>query len=171
MHRRLRRLFRFYLKLVRHPGTPESLGRGVAAGLFVSFPLPAGHMLAAFPLAMLVRGARGAALLATWAVNPLTVSVVYPAQCYLGSFIIGDLLSYTEIKQLVAEFIADPSWSSICTLGGELIVAFFVGGLLMGGLAAVIGYFLTTAMARRYRIRRAERKKESVFKDMADARD
>lgn len=163
MHKQQRRLFRFYLKLMRHPDTPESLGRGVAVGLFSAFALPAGHMLAAFPLAMLVRGARGAALLATWVVNPITIPVIYPAQCYLGSFIVRDLLSYPEIKQLVAEFIADPSWSTICTLGGELIASFFAGGLLLGGLAAVVGYFLTTVMARRYRVRRGARKKIALL--------
>lgn len=148
------RLLKLYLKLVRNPGTPESVGRGVAAGLFVSFLLPAGHMLLAFPLAMLVRGARGAALLATWVVNPITIPLIYPAQCYVGSFIIGDLLSFPEIRQLLSDVMAAPSWSSVCELGGELIASFFAGGLILGIAAAVIGYFLTTGMVRRYRTRR-----------------
>lgn len=143
---------------MRNPGTPESVGRGVAAGLFSAFIIPAGHMLLAFPLAMLVRGARGAALLATWVVNPLTVSVIYPAQCYLGSFIIGDLLSYPEIKKLVLDAMTNPSLKTAGTLGGELIVSFVVGGILLGALAAIPGYFCTIVMVQRYRARRIRRK-------------
>ncbi len=147
---------------MRHPGTPESVGRGVAAGMFSAFIVPVGHMLLAFPLAMLVRGARGAALLATWIVNPLTISVLYPVQCYLGSFIIGDPLSYDLIKRLVLDAMTEPSLKTAGTLGGELIISFFAGGLLLGVLTAVPGYFCTIIMVRRYRARRAGRKKSRI---------
>lgn len=149
---------KFYLRLMRHPGTPESVGRGVAAGIFSAFIVPAGHMLLAFPLAMLVRGARGTALLATWIVNPLTISVIYPVQCYLGSFLIGDPLSYGLIKQLVLDTMIHPSWKTAGSLGGELVASFFAGGLLLGILTAMPGYFFTTVMVRRYQTRRAGRK-------------
>ncbi len=145
---------KFYLELVRHPGTPESVGRGVAVGLFAAFIVPAGHMLLAFPLAVLVRGARGVAVLSTWIVNPLTISVVYPVQCYLGSFLIGDPLSYTLIKKLVMNFFDNLSWETAWALGGELIASFLAGGLLLGAITAVIGYFLTIGMVRRYWARR-----------------
>lgn len=139
---------------MRHPGTPESIARGVAAGLFSAFIVPFGHMLLAFPLALLVRGARATALLATWVVNPLTVTVLYPVQCYIGSFLIGPPLSYELIKRLVLDLHNNPSMETAGALGGELFASFFAGGLLLGGLSAAIGYFLTQAMVRRYRTRR-----------------
>jgi uncharacterized protein (DUF2062 family) len=145
----------FFLRLIQHPGTPESVGRGVAVGLFSAFIIPAGHMLLAFPLAMLVRGARGSAVLATWIINPLTLSVIYPVQCYLGSFMIGNPLSYDLIKQLVTDFFDNLSWKTAWALGGELMASFFAGGLLLGAVVAIIGYFFTTEMARRYRARRS----------------
>jgi uncharacterized protein (DUF2062 family) len=148
------RLLKLYLKLVRHPGTPESVGRGVAVGLFSAFIIPAGHMLLAFSMAMAVRGARGAALLATWVVNPLTIPVIYPVQCYLGSFIIGDPLSYTLIKKLVSDVHHNPSMKTAGALSGELLASFFAGGLLFGVITAFVGYFCTTEMVRRYRTRR-----------------
>jgi len=141
---------------MRHPGTPESVGRGVAAGIFSAFIIPVGHMLLAFPLAMLVRGARGTAVLSTWIINPLTISVVYPVQCYLGSFMIGDPLSYSLIKKLVVDFFDNLSWKTAWALGGELMASFFAGGLLLGTVAAVASYFFTTEMARRYRARRTD---------------
>ncbi len=158
MRKRSGRSFKFYLRLMRHPGTPESVGRGVAAGLFTAFVVPVGHMLVAFPAAMLVRGARGAAVLSTWIINPLTVSVIYPVQCYLGSFIIGRPLSYALMKQMVLDAVHHPSLKTAGALGGELVISFFAGGILLGTLAAIIGYFCTTAMVRRHRTHRAARK-------------
>lgn len=155
MRKRPKKSAEFFLQLIRHPGTPESVGRGVAVGLFSAFIIPAGHMMLAFLLAMLVRGARGSAVLATWIINPLTLSVVYPVQCYLGSFMIGNPLSYDLIKQLVMDFFANLSWETAWALGGELMASFFAGGLLLGTVVAVIGYFFTTEMARRYRARRS----------------
>lgn len=140
---------------MRHPGTPESVGRGVAAGFFSAFIVPAGHMLLAFPLAMLVRGAQGSAVLSTWIINPISMPVVYPVQCYLGSFIIGRPLSYALIKDLVLDFHHNPSMQTIGALGGELTLSFFAGGLLLGSLMAVIGYFCTTEMVLRYRKRQS----------------
>lgn len=159
MRKRPGRLLKFYLKLVRNPGTPESIGRGVSAGLFIAFAIPVGHMAVAFPLAMLLRGARSAALLATWVVNPITIPLIYPVQCYLGSFILGNLLSFPEIKQPLLAFLTHPHWSTFCDLGGELIASFFAGGVVLGLLIAVLGYFWTTQMVRHYRARQAQRKK------------
>jgi uncharacterized protein (DUF2062 family) len=149
---------RLYLKLIRHPGTPESIGRGIAAGLFSAFMLPAGHMFLAFLLAMLVRGARGAAMLATWITNPLTIPFIYPVQCYLGSLLLGNPLSYGLIKQRVLRALENPSAAQFRELGGELIAAFFTGGALLGITAALPGFFAATAMTRRHRARREQRR-------------
>lgn len=158
MRKRPGRTLKFYLKLTRHPGTPESVGRGAAAGLFTAFIIPAGHMLAAFPIAMLVRGTRSVAMLVTWVVNPLTIPVIYPAQCWLGSYITGRPLSYASIRRMVARIIADPSFETAGELGGELIISFFAGGVLFGTVAATSGYFCTTALVKRHRMRKTAKK-------------
>ena len=162
MRKRSGKSIKFYLRLMRHPGTPESVGRGVAAGLFSAFIIPVGHMLPAFPLAMLVRGARATAVLSTWIINPFTVPVLYPVQCYLGSFIIGDPLSYGLIKRLVLDAMTDPSLKTAGALSGELIASFLAGGLLLGTVLAIAGYFCTTVMVRRYRARRVRRKESGT---------
>ena len=150
---------KFFLRLMRHPGTPESVGRGVASGLFTALLLPGGHMVAAFLMAVLVRGARGAAVLATWAVNPLTIPFIWPVQCYLGSFIIGRPLSHDLIEHLLWNAVHTPSMKTVGELSSELIASFFAGGLLLGAIVAVIGYFCTIVMVRRHRKRLAGRKK------------
>ena len=158
MRKRSGHSFKFYLSLIRHPGTPESIGRGVAIGFFTAFIIPAGHMLTAFLLAIPARGARGIAVLATWIVNPLNMPVVYPAQCYLGSFIIGHPLSYTLIRQLVLDAFQHPSLKTVSALGGELVASFLAGGVLLGAVAALTGYLCTTEIVRSYRARRAKKK-------------
>ena len=147
-----------FLRLMRHPGTPESVGRGVAAGLFTALFLPGGHMVAAFLLAMLIRGARGAAVLATWIVNPLTIPFIWPVQCYLGSFLIGRPLSHELIEKLLWDAVHTPSMETVGELSGELIASFFAGGLLLGTVTAIIVYFCTTIMVRRHRARLTGRK-------------
>jgi len=143
---------------MRHPGTPESVGRGVAAGLFSSFITPIGQMPLALLLALPLRGTKGAAVLSTWVTNPLNMPVIYSVQCYLGSFIVGNPLSYEEIKLLVLNALHNPSMKTAWVLGGELIACFLAGGILLGFLSAVAGYFITTEMVRRFRARRTGRK-------------
>jgi uncharacterized protein (DUF2062 family) len=149
---------KFFLRLMRHSDTPECVGRGVAAGFFTAMALPGGHMFAAFLLAMLVRGARGTAVLATWIINPFTVPLVWPFQCYLGSFLIGRPLSHALIEKLLWDAIHTPSMKTAAELSGELIASFFAGGLLLGTLLAAFGYFCAIALVRRHRARLAGRK-------------
>ena len=149
---------KIFLRLMRHPGTPESVGRGVAAGFFTALILPGGHMVAAFLLAMLLRGARGTAVLATWITNPLTIPFIWPAQCYLGSLLIGRPLSHKLIEHLLWNAVHTPSMQTLGELSSELIASFFAGGALLGVVLALIGYFVTVAMVRRHRARLAGRK-------------
>jgi uncharacterized protein len=162
MRRQSGKSLKFYLRLIRHPGTPESVGRGVAVGVFAAFMTPVGQMPLAILLALPLRGAKGSALLATWVTNPLNMPVVYSAQCYLGSFIIGAPLSYELIKRLVLDALRHPSMETAGLLGGELVASFLAGGMLFGLLSAVLGYFFTTAMVRRYRARKVKRKAERI---------
>ena len=158
MGRRSGKSLKFFLRLIRHHGSPESVGRGAAAGLFSAFITPIGQMPLALLLALPLRGAKVTAMLTTWITNPLNMPVVYPVQCYLGSFLIGRPLSYTLIKRLVSDLIHNPSAKTVGELSGELIASFLAGGLLLGGIMAVSGYFLATEMTRRYRARKAHRK-------------
>jgi uncharacterized protein len=162
MHKRPSKSLKFYLRLIRHHGTPESVGRGAAAGLFSAFITPIGQMPLALLLALPLRGAKITAMLTTWITNPLNMPVVYPAQCYLGSFLIGSPLSYTLIKQMVSDLIHNPSMKTVGALSGELIASFLAGGLLLGGIMAVSGYFLATELTRRYRARKIKRKEHKI---------
>jgi uncharacterized protein (DUF2062 family) len=164
MHKQSGYPSKLYLSLIGHPGTPESVGRGVAAGLFSACILPAGHMLMAFLLATLIGGAQTVSILTTWIINPLTIPIVYPAQCYIGSFLIGRPLSYALIKHLVLDVLHNPSVETIQTLSSEIILSFFAGGLLLGTGMAATGFFLTTFFLHRHRIRQARKRKNKTIR-------
>ncbi len=154
-----RALRRAYMRLMRHPGSPQRTGRGIAIGLMVAFVVPfTFHMVLALALAILLRGARFAAMLATWVVNPLTIPVLYPIQCYVGGYLTGRPLSYTSVAKWFSDVFTDPSWSSFEAFGKGLLIPFFAGGLFFGIVASVAGYYATTAMIVRFRERRAARK-------------
>ena len=65
-------------RLHRLPDTPETIARGIFAGVFTTFtPLYGLHFIVAATLAWLVRGNIIAALLGTFFGNPLTLLMVH----------------------------------------------------------------------------------------------
>jgi uncharacterized protein (DUF2062 family) len=154
-----------YFRLLNHKGSPESIGRGAAIGLMVGMVIPFSfQMIIAFPLALLFKAAKFPALLFTWISNPLSIPVIYPIQCYVGSYLIGRPLSYESIKTTLAVLIETPSISNFFGFSGDLILSFFAGGALFGTIIALIGYFLTIQSIRKHRIKKAERKERKLKK-------
>lgn len=149
-----------YLRIMRHPGSPQRTGRGVAIGLFAAFIVPfMFHMAVALVLAFLLRGARFAAVVATWISNPLTFPVIYPVQCYVGGYLIGRPLSYETVCRVVGGMVKEPTWDAFAQMGLVFLVPFFAGGLLFGSIAAVAGYFLSIYLLTRFRARKESRRK------------
>ena len=149
-----------YLRMMRHHGSPESVGRGAATGLAVAFVIPFSfQMLVAFPLAMLLKAAKLPALLFTWVTNPITIPFLYPLQCYVGSYLIGRPISYGSLQEsLTKNMIEPPSFSKLMALGADIVLSFFAGGLLFGTVSALVGYVIMVYLVRSYRIRKELRK-------------
>jgi len=148
-----------YIRLLNHKGTPESIGRGAAIGLLIGFVIPFSLQMAiAFPLALLCKAAKFPALLFTWISNPVSIPFLYPLQCFIGSYLIGHPFSYESIKASSTSIIETPTPSHFFELGREVVLSFFAGGALLGGIAALLGYFMTVRMVRNHRIKKAIRK-------------
>ena len=151
-----------YIRMMRHPGTPQRMGRGVAIGLFVAFAVPFGfHMVFALALAFLLRGARLAAVSVTWIINPLTMAIVYPVQCCLGGYMLGRPFSYGAVMALFDDALRGPSWGALAEIGRDMLVYCCVGGGLLGLVVAWIGYHATVIAIVRYRKRKEMRKSSS----------
>ncbi len=156
---RLRAAARYcYLKLMRNAGSPEYIGRGVALGLFIGFFIPMClQILVVIPLAFLLKAAKVPAVAFTFVSNHFSIIVIYPLQCYLGSYLIFRPFRYAELETRLHQMIVERSWAAFRALGADVVLSFFAGGLLFGIPAAVVGYRITVRQVRRYRARRAAR--------------
>jgi uncharacterized protein (DUF2062 family) len=164
-----------YIRLMNHPGTPQYVARGVAIGLFCAFVVPLFQMALAFFLALGLKGARFSALLFTWVSNPFTIPFIYPLQCFVGNYLLGNPLSYHRVNLLLADLIRDHSVEVFLNLEKELLCSFFVGGLALGLLIAPLGYFIFLGIVVRFKRDRlqlkmwrrkklAQQKKEEHFR-------
>lgn len=138
------------IKKIMGSGTPDSLARGVALGLFVGFFIIFGlQIVAAVPLAYICRANRIATISFTFVTNHVTVFFIYPVQCMLGGMVMGNDYSMNMLKQRMADLITNFSWSNFAGLGGELAVSFMIGGLIFGITAAVVSYPLAFYAAKK----------------------
>lgn len=144
-----------YLKLLRQKGTPESIARGVACGFFIGFLVPIGFQTGfAIGLAFLLKAKKIPAAAATWITNPVTVTFIYPVQCYVGARVLGQELTFESIHDMISSFMDAPSISSFASLGGNVILIFILGGLIFGIISGVISYFATLGVVESYHRRK-----------------
>ncbi len=160
------------MKIVTQEGTPESVGRAAAIGLFMGFILPVG--LQTFPalgLAFLFKANKALTWLFTCISNPATIFILYPIQCYTGSLLLFNPLDYDNLTgKFDAIAGADgfmDSLNEFSNLGLDIILSFFAGGLFYGVLFAAGGYVICKKLVTAYRIKREERRKAKLERNPA----
>ncbi len=140
----------WYLRLMRQNSSPKSLALALALGMFIgALPIMPFQTVVILFFAFFMRVNKLAAWLASCYSNAATM-VPY----YYFLFLIGKAVtpfdsvvfdpSQLEMKQLIAS-------------GWEVFVVMFSGGLVFGIPAAILTYFLSLFIIRRYRQRRAIR--------------
>ncbi len=144
-----------YRKIVREKASPEYIARGWAIGMFYGCLIPFGLQLAcSIPTAFLLKGSKIGATLGTLLTNHFTIFIIYPAQCYVGSKIMGGTLTYEKIESTMAAVLENQDYQTLWSLGWDLVAAFFIGGLLLTLIMTPITYFGVLAMVRSFRRRR-----------------
>ena len=163
---KVRRLVRYYYnKAVREKGTPEYIARGWAIGMFIGFAVPFGlQLLVSVPLSFLLKGSKLGATVGTLATNHFTIFIIYPFQCWLGSYLIGNPLSFSEISAGLEEVIKYQDYETLFLLGKDLIVAFFIGGFLLAFVSTPICYFVVKNMVIQYRLNKEKRRLKKLEK-------
>ncbi|MDO5605731.1 MAG: DUF2062 domain-containing protein [Paracoccus sp. (in: a-proteobacteria)] len=169
----------------RLPDQPHRIGRGVAAGVFISFtPLHGFHFMIAAAIAWLIGGNILAALLATFVGNPITFPFIAYAATWLGRKLMGTegILS----PKLIFNEFADASaqlWHNLGALFGpgvahwdrlgsffmDIYLPYLVGGVILGVPVAVVSHYLTVPVIRAYHRRRARGLARRIEKIRAQA--
>lgn len=159
----------YHKKVLRQSGDPAYIARGVALGLIVGWVIPMGfQIILVLPLAFVLKAAKVPAVVFTFVSNHFTVIFLYPLQCWLGGLVLRNGLTFGELTRTTGKIVAaleeasmHEAWQEFSKLGGQVISSFFVGGLLLGIPSALVGYYLTLQLVRRYRKFREARRERS----------
>jgi len=140
----------FYYRFIRLQATPESLARGVALGLFISTTPTFGvQTFIALFLAAILRCSKLAAVVAAQLSNALTAPFIFLGTYYLGAVIMDRPFDQAKLNGLMDGF----EWGDVWTSGLSafvplwegfrgVFVSLWVGGLIVGMVLAIIGYFV-----------------------------
>lgn len=154
-----------YLKLLRTQGTPHSIALAVAIGILVGCIIPIGlwgQTVVAIAVAIKFKTNPGIAYAATWISNPYSVIFMYPAYCYVGSFIIGSSMTFAQIKADMMRVIHDFSWAAIKGIGTQLVVSYIIGAVIFGIVLSLIGYYFTYRFIKRYKEAKQKRRLKKI---------
>lgn len=159
---------RFFDWLIRLRGSPRSIAGGVAVGMVVAFTPTIGlQTLLALGLATLLGANRPVSIVPTWITNPVTIPPVYGFTYYLGSFFWPgpELERVRDVMRVVARDIGELDFLALgdqldvfLALGVDVFVPMWIGGLIVGGVAAAVSYPVTFRVVVELR-KRAERRR------------
>jgi uncharacterized protein (DUF2062 family) len=158
-----------YLKhrVRRLPDSPEKIGRGMAAGVFVGFlPVYGVHFLVALAAGWGARGNLFAALIGSCVNNFLTVLPISAVALPIGALLLGDTPDIDllgDLTRLLAGA-AGEAWNNLLApftareahwdhIGEFLVRAFpplFLGGIVPGLVAGLAAYWVTVPLVRAY---------------------
>ena len=137
-----RYLIRLYAKIVREKASPEYIARGWAIGMFYGCLIPFGfQLILSIPTAFLLKGSKIGATVGTFFTNHFSIFIIYPAQCWVGSKIMGGSLSWQSAVDAMQALLKEQSYHALLALGWELVVAFFIGGALLTAVMTPLTYW------------------------------
>jgi len=135
----------FLRQLEELRGKPHEIALGMAIGVFIGItPTIPLHTILAVSLALLVRGSKLAAALGVWVGNPLSIPFFYYGSYRIGKLVLGfPGISLPEDRSLLA----------MASLGGKIVGAMLLGGVILGIIPAIVAYVLTLKLASSERFR------------------
>lgn len=156
---KMRRLcLRMYAKIVREKATPEYIARGWAIGMFYGCLIPFGfQLICSIPTAFLLKGSKIGATAGTFFTNHFSIFIIYPAQCWVGSKIMGGSLTWNAAVQAMEALLKEQSYQALLSLGRELVAAFFIGGALLTAVMTPLTYWFVKRIVVAFRNRKANK--------------
>ena len=139
-------------KIVGEDASPEYIARGWAIGMFCGCLIPFGvQLMISLPLAFILKGSKIGATIGTFITNHFTIFVIYPVQCYFGAILIGRPIAYEAIKNALSDVLSKQNWESLLNLGWDLLISFFVGGVILATIMTTITYFFVHSLVKKYK--------------------
>lgn len=167
-----KKILYYVVKLAKQSGTPEFVARGVFIGLFIGLVVPFGlQILVALPLAFVFKANKITAVGFTFITNQASIFFIYPFQCFVGSYVIAHPISYAHLSARLKSFLhflvsskasIRKSYEELMLLGQEIVIPFFVGGVVLGILVGILGYFASLYLVRQVRGRKERRKQQRL---------
>ena len=139
----------------RAQGTPESIARGGAMGLWVALTPTVGvQSLLVTALAVPMRANLPVSLVMCWITNPITLVPFYFAYYWLGTMLLGEPTdSYLAIGELISQQFKAMSEvgfvASMRPLGSRILWPMCVGSLVLASVVALPAYHVLRWFFRR----------------------
>ncbi|MDR5653124.1 DUF2062 domain-containing protein [Ruixingdingia sedimenti] len=170
-------------RLQRLPDSPERIARGIFAGVFISFtPFFGFHFIGAALIAFVIRGNILAALLATFAGNPMTTPIIAITAVELGHRMLG-ITTPLDVhvivhafsgagkelwRNLLSPFTEDTAqWGNLGNFFRTIYLPYMVGGVLPGLAVSTVFYYGSLPLIRAYQRLRLRQKAERAERRLA----
>ena len=169
----------FIFRVKRLPDTPHKIAIGIATGVFCSFtPFFGLHFFLAAFLAYIIKGNVVAALFGTFFGNPITWPFIASFSVKLGQILLGH--SVTNFEILLINFVeasdatlqglksifgyGESDWTLVYSFFTELLLPYFIGGFVLGLIAALFSYFVFRPIIYAYKVNKNKKNLRSLIK-------
>lgn len=166
-------------RLRRLPDSPEKIGRGMAAGVFISFtPFYGLHFVGGLLIAWAIRGNLLASMIGTFVNNVVTLVPISAMAIYLGYGLLGreaDARLVEGLGHAFGEAWGDlwhnfraafgpgtMEWGGLADFFRDVFWPYLVGGVGPGLIAALLSYRVTVPLVRAYQAARRRRLEERL---------
>ena len=163
----------FIHRVKRLPDTPHKIAIGIATGVFCSFtPFFGLHFFLAAFVAYIFKGNIVAALFGTFFGNPVTWPFIASFSVKLGQIILG--YPVTNFETFLEHFVeasdatiqgvkslfgyGESDWALLYSFFRELFLPYFIGGFVLGLIAALFTYFVFRPVIYAYKVTRNKKK-------------
>lgn len=145
-----------FKSIIFEKGSPKKIAISFAVGVFLGFsPLYGIQILMSLLVSFIFRLNKIVTIAGSLVTNPWTVIPVYTANAFIGMFLLGR--SFHSLPNLSMSDLTD--LSELLSKLGSLMLPITIGGLLLGIIGAVAGYFIVYFIMMKRKRTLAENKK------------
>jgi uncharacterized protein len=156
------RLVTMWQKTMSQTGAPHRVALGGAIGFFIGWlPIVGIQMGISLACCAALRANFIASLPGVWLSNPITVLPMYWLINQFGALFAGRAITWAGMEAMYAELIKLSIWDGtryLFTEVGNVTLAMFIGGGIVGLINAAMVYPIVLVMVRRYQQRLVERR-------------